>query len=205
MSLALIVAVAKNGGIGLKDALPWHVPEDLKRFKALTMGHAILMGRKTHESIGRALPGRRNVVITRQPLTFAGCEVAPSLDAALALVKDDAQPFIIGGAQLYAEALPKVTHLFLGVPFNIASYALLTLMIAQASGLKPGDFVHSFGDVHLYSNHLEQAALQLSRTPRAFPKMKLNPARTGLFDFRFEDFTLEGYDPHPAIKAPVAI
>lgn len=113
MSLALIVAVAKNGGIGLKDALPWHVPEDLKRFKALTMGHAILMGRKTHESIGRALPGRRNVVITRQPLTFAGCEVAPSLDAALALVKDDAQPFIIGGAQLYAEALPKVTHLFL--------------------------------------------------------------------------------------------
>jgi dihydrofolate reductase len=113
MSLALIVAVAKNGGIGLKDALPWHVPEDLKRFKALTMGHAILMGRKTHESIGRALPGRRNVVITRQPLTFAGCEVAPSLDAALALVKDDALPFIIGGAQLYAEALPKVTHLFL--------------------------------------------------------------------------------------------
>ncbi len=111
--LALIVALSKNRGIGLRGALPWRVPEDLKRFKALTMGHAILMGRKTHESIGRALPGRRNVVITRGPLRFEGCEVAASFDAALALVKDDALPFVIGGAQLYAEALPHVTHLFL--------------------------------------------------------------------------------------------
>lgn len=95
--------------------------------------------------------------------------------------------------------------LFLGVPFNIASYALLTLMVAQATGKRPGDFVHSFGDVHLYSNHVEQAKEQLSRAPRALPKMKVNPARTSLFEFQFEDFTLEGYDPHPAIKASVAV
>ncbi len=95
--------------------------------------------------------------------------------------------------------------LFLGVPFNIASYALLTLMVAQAAGKKPGDFVHSFGDVHLYSNHVEQAKEQLSRTARAAPVMKLNPARNNLFEFQFEDFTLEGYEPHPAIKAPVAV
>lgn len=111
--LALIVGLSRNRGIGLRGALPWHVPEDLKRFKALTMGHAILMGRKTHESIGRPLPGRRNIVITRGQGAFPGCERAGSLEAALALVTDDALPFVIGGAQLYAEALPLVTHLFL--------------------------------------------------------------------------------------------
>jgi thymidylate synthase len=94
---------------------------------------------------------------------------------------------------------------FLGVPFNIASYALLTMMLAQATGKKPGDFVHSFGDVHLYVNHVEQAKEQLSREPRRFPLMTLNPERTDLFGFRFEDFTLSEYDPHPAIKAPVAV
>ncbi len=112
-SLALIVAQSRNRGIGLAGKLPWHVPEDLKRFKALTTGHAILMGRKTHESIGRALPGRRNVVLTRSPAVFVGCESVASLDDALRLVGDDAMPFIIGGAQLYADALPRVTHLFL--------------------------------------------------------------------------------------------
>lgn len=113
MSLALIVALAKNRGIGLRGALPWHVPEDLKRFKALTTGHAILMGRATHESIGRPLPGRKNLVITRSDRAFPGCERAGSLDEALALCADDPMPFVIGGAQLYAEALPRVTHLFL--------------------------------------------------------------------------------------------
>ena len=111
--LALIVAMARNRGIGLQGKLPWHVPEDLKRFKALTMGHAILMGRATYESIGRALPGRRNVVLTSKGATYPGCESVQSLDHALALVRDDAMPFIIGGAQLYASALPRVTHLFL--------------------------------------------------------------------------------------------
>ncbi len=91
------------------------------------------------------------------------------------------------------------------MPFNIASYALLTLMVAQVCGLKPAEFVHTFGDLHLYANHLEQAKLQLSREPRALPTMTLNPEVKDIFGFRFEDFTLSGYDPHPAIKAPIAV
>jgi thymidylate synthase len=94
---------------------------------------------------------------------------------------------------------------FLGVPFNIASYALLTMMVAQVCGLKPGDFVHTFGDVHLYSNHLDQARLQLTRKPYALPTMTLNPDVTDIFAFKFEDFTLENYQSHPGIKAPVAV
>jgi len=111
--LALIVAMARNRGIGLKGALPWHVPEDLKRFKALTTGHAILMGRATYASIGRALPGRRSVVLTSSNASYAGCDTVHSIDEALALVRDDAMPFIIGGAKLYESALPQVTHIFL--------------------------------------------------------------------------------------------
>jgi thymidylate synthase len=91
------------------------------------------------------------------------------------------------------------------VPFNIASYALLTLMVAQVCDLQPGDFVHTFGDTHIYKNHFEQVELQLSREPRAYPVMKLNPAVRSIFDFTYENFTLEQYDPHPAIKAPVAV
>src|SRR5262245_3141598 len=113
--------------------------------------------------------------------------------------------FYVAGGRLSCQMYQRSADLFLGVPFNIASYALLTLMVAQVCGLKPGDFVHTFGDTHLYLNHLEQAREQLVRNPRRLPLMRLNPAVKDLFQFRYEDFTLENYDPHPAIKAPIAV
>ncbi|MFO1475748.1 MAG: thymidylate synthase [Verrucomicrobiota bacterium] len=113
--------------------------------------------------------------------------------------------FYVSDGELSCQLYQRSADLFLGVPFNIASYALLTQMVAQVCGLKPGTFVHTFGDLHLYSNHLEQARLQLSREPRPLPVMKLNPAVTNIHDFKYEDFELTGYDSHPAIKAPIAI
>ena len=113
--------------------------------------------------------------------------------------------FYVANGELSCQLYQRSADVFLGVPFNIASYALLTLMVAQVTGLKPGEFIHTFGDAHLYLNHLEQARLQLSRAPRALPVMKLNAAVKDIFAFRYDDFTLENYDPHPHIKAQVAV
>src|SRR5262249_47874344 len=107
--------------------------------------------------------------------------------------------------ELSCQLYQRSADLFLGVPFNIASYALLTMMVAQVCGLKPGTFVHTFGDLHLYSNHLEQAKLQLEREPRPHTEMRLNPEVKNIHEFQFEDFELVRYDPHPGIKAPIAV
>jgi thymidylate synthase len=113
--------------------------------------------------------------------------------------------FYVADGRLSCQLYQRSADVFLGVPFNIASFALLTMMVAQVCNLRPGEFVHTLGDAHLYTNHLEQARLQLTRDPRPLPAMTLNPAVKSMFEFRFGDFTLENYDPHPSIKAPIAV
>ncbi|MGC9034433.1 MAG: thymidylate synthase, partial [Verrucomicrobiia bacterium] len=113
--------------------------------------------------------------------------------------------FYVDEDRLSCQLYQRSADIFLGVPFNIASYSLLTMMVAQVCDLKPGVFIHTFGDLHLYSNHIEQAKLQLTRQPRKLPTMRLNPAIKNIHDFKYEDFELIGYDPYPPIKAPVAV
>lgn len=152
---------------------------------------------------------RRLLVSAWNPAVLPQAGVSPRDNAAQGL---QALPpchtlfqFYVADGRLSCQLYQRSADIFLGVPFNIASYALLTMMVAQVSGLEPGDFVHTFGDVHLYSNHIEQAQLQLSRTPYSLPTMKINPEVKDLFAFRFEDFELVDYQAHPHIKAPVAI
>ena len=141
---------------------------------------------------------RRHIVSAWNPAQIGGMALPPCHTLFQFFVDQEDGTL---SCQLYQRS----ADLFLGVPFNIASYALLTLMIAQVTGLKPGDFVHTFGDLHLYQNHLDQVQEQLSRTPRPLPLMRLNPAIQSSDDFRYEDVTLEGYDPDPAIHAPIAV
>jgi thymidylate synthase len=140
--------------------------------------------------------GRRHLVVAYNPGEVADMALPPC---------HAFFQFYVANGKLSCQLYQRSADIFLGVPFNIASYALLTMMMAQVLDLQPGDFIHTFGDVHLYNNHIEQAKLQLTRETRPLPQMKINPAVRELFDFKFEDFTLEGYDPHPAIKAPVAV
>ncbi|MEW6687993.1 MAG: thymidylate synthase [Pseudomonadota bacterium] len=148
------------------------------------------------ESLRKNPDSRRHIVIAWNPSDIDRMALPPCH----ALFQ-----FYVAEGKLSCQMYQRSADLFLGVPFNIASYALLTLMMAQATGHAPGEFVLTLGDAHLYLNHLEQAREQLARTPRPFPRMKLNPGIQNIFEFKFEDFTLEGYDPHPAIKAPIAV
>src|SRR5690606_25164531 len=161
------------------------------------------------DEIRRNPDSRRLVLSAWNPVVLPDVKFSPRENAAAG--KQALPPchclfqFYVVDGKLSCQLYQRSGDVFLGVPFNIASYSLLTLMMAQVCGLQPGDFIHTFGDVHIYLNHMEQVDLQLSRDPRPLPQMKLNPAKTSLFDFTYDDFELVGYDPHPAIKAPVAV
>ena len=159
-------------------------------------GRAIDQISRVIEAIRKTPESRRHIVTAWNPADVDRMALPPCH----ALFQ-----FYVADGRLSCQLYQRSADLFLGVPFNIASYSLLTLMVAQVTGLKPGDFVHTLGDAHLYLNHFEQAHEQLARAPKPFPRLSINPAVKDLFEFRYEDFTLEGYEPHPAIRAPIAV
>ncbi len=169
----------------------WSVPE----------GRPVDQIREIVETLKTNPDSRRMIVSAWNPADVPDMALAPCHCLFQFYVAPDAS----GTRRLSCQLYQRSADVFLGVPFNIASYALLTMMMAQVTGMKPGEFVHTFGDAHLYVNHLEQADEQLRRTPRALPQMKINPAVTSIFDFRYEDFELVGYEPLPHIAAPVAV
>ncbi len=179
----------KNGDLGRVYGAQWR---DWRR----PDGSSVDQIARLIEELKKNPDSRRHLVSAWNPGEIDQMALAPCH----ALVQ-----FYVADGELSCQLYQRSADLFLGVPFNIASYALLTMMVAQVCGLRPKEFIHTFGDLHLYSNHLDQARLQLGRSPRPLPRMILNPTITKLEDFRYEDFTLEGYDPHPAIKAPIAI
>jgi thymidylate synthase len=179
----------KDGGLGRiygAQWRDWRTPD----------GHSLNQIHDVIAQIKKNPDSRRHIVTAWNPGEIDQMALAPCH----ALFQ-----FYVLDGELSCQLYQRSADVFLGVPFNITSYALLTLMVAQVCGLKPGEFIHTFGDLHLYRNHIEQAKLQLSREPRPLPQMKLNPAVKNIDEFKFEDFELMGYDPHPAIKAPIAV
>lgn len=177
----------------------WHTPD----------GRTIDQIANVVEQLKNNPDSRRIIVSAWNPADLPESGVSPSENAAngkMALAPCHTMfQFYVADGKLSCQLYQRSADFFLGVPFNIASYALFTMMLAQVCGLEPGEFVHTFGDAHLYLNHLEQADLQLSRDPRPLPTMRINPDVDDIFSFTIDDFSLEGYDPHPGIKAPIAI
>jgi len=179
----------ENGDLGPVYGRQW-------RSWATRDGRSIDQIREVVEALKTNPDSRRMVVTAWNPADIPDMALAPC---------HCLFQFYVADGRLSCQLYQRSADVFLGVPFNIASYALLTLMMAQVTGLEPGEFVHTFGDAHLYLNHLEQTDLQLSRPPRPLPAMRINPAVRSIFDFKFGDFQLTGYDPHPHIKAEVAV
>jgi thymidylate synthase len=179
----------ENGDLGPVYGQQW-------RSWATPDGRSIDQIREVVETLATNPDNRRMIVTAWNPADIPDMALAPC---------HCLFQFYVAEGRLSCQLYQRSADVFLGVPFNIASYALLTMMMAQVARLELGEFIHTFGDVHLYLNHLEQADLQLTRTPRPLPRMEINPAVRSIFDFKYEDFTLSGYDPHPHIKAEVAV